>query len=340
MPPHLVSRRTLAILAWITCFTVYSLWVGLPTKRGNVLIWVSLAVFAFGVDHPRSTIRSFVTTWLPLFLALGTYDLLRGVSDGQESDAHTWPHLNLDLWLGGGRTPSELLQRWLWTPGTPHWWDYLAWAVYQSHFFTGLLVAVVLWSHGHRRAAPYIVGIAALSWAALATYWLYPAQPPWMTARDGLTGPVTRIVHEMWSHVGLEKAARVFSTERAGSSRYANPVAALPSLHAAFPMFIAVMLWSRRRRLNLALAAYALAMGTVLVYAGEHFTFDILLGWIYAVTVALITRHLAERRPQVLTALFHRPDPAPSDEAADGGGASGAEAAPVAALAANHVPMR
>lgn len=299
MPTRLISRRTLALLAWITCFVVYSLWVGLPTKRGNVLIWVSLAVFAFGVDHPRSTIRSFVTTWLPLFLALGTYDLLRGVSDGRESDAHTWPHLNLDLWVGGGRTPSELLQGRLWTPGTPHWWDYLAWAVYQSHFFAPLLVAVVLWSLSHRRAVPYIVGIAALSWAALATYWLYPAQPPWMTARDGLTGPVTRLVHEMWSHVGLEKAAQVFSTERTGSGRYANPVAALPSLHAAFPMFIAVMLWSRRRWLNLALAAYALAMGTVLVYAGEHFTFDILVGWIYATTVALIARRLAERRPRL-----------------------------------------
>lgn len=309
MPVRFVSRRTLAILAWIAGFAVFSLWVGLPTKRGNVLIWVSLAVFALGVDHPRSTIRSFVTTWLPLFLALGTYDLLRGVSDGREADAHTWPHLDLDLWLGGGRTPSELLQRRLWTPGTPHWWDYLAWVVYQSHFFASLLVAAVLWSLGHRRAVPYIVGIAVLSWAALATYWLYPAQPPWMTARDGLTGPVTRIVHEMWSHVGLEKAARVYSTARASSGRYANPVAALPSLHAAFPVFIAVMLWGLRRRGNVLLAAYALAMGTVLVYTGEHFTFDIFMGWIYAIAVALVARHLAERRPKLLTRLFHRPDP-------------------------------
>jgi membrane-associated phospholipid phosphatase len=77
------------------------------------------------------------------------------------------------------------------------------------------------------------------------------------------------------------------------------------------------MLWGIRRWGNVLLAAYALAMGIVLVYTGEHFAFDILMGWIFAIAIALVAHHLAKRRPVFLTKLFHRsaPKPCPLDAA-------------------------
>lgn len=291
--PH---PRVIAAFAWLAAFCAFVAIQGVPTRRTAVLLWIALAVLALGLGRPRATLRSFATTWLPLFGALITYDLLRGASDGPQSAAHSWPQLDLDVWLGGGRTPSERLQAILWDPASPAWWDYAAWGVYQSHFLVPLLVAVALWSMRHRLANRYVVGFAVLSWAGLATYWLYPAQPPWMTSRDGLTGEVTRVVPRMWADVGVERAARVFSTERSGDSRYANPVAALPSLHAAFPMFTAVLLRGLDRRVDLLLGCYVLAMGLTLVYAGEHFTFDIALGWIYAATIAEAARRYQRGR--------------------------------------------
>jgi hypothetical protein len=287
MRPLLRQPRIVTVGVWLVAFAVSAVTLGLPTKRSSVLVWIALAVFALGADRLRSTLRSFATTWLPLFGALAAYDLLRGVSDdADQSQAHSRPQLDLYLWIGAGHTPTERLQHALWTPGQVHWWDYAAWGVYQSHFLVPLLVAVVLWGVRHRLATPYIVALAALSWLALATYALYPAQPPWMTARDGMTGDVDRIVRQVWREVGIDRAARVFTTERADGSNYSNPVAALPSLHAAFPMLIAATLWGTRRWLDVVLAAYVLAMGTALVYAGEHFTFDILLGWAYALLIA------------------------------------------------------
>lgn len=288
--------RILAILVWLAAFTAFAVTSGLPTKRMGVFIWVALAVVALGVDHPRSTFRSFATIWLPLFAALGAYDLLRGASDDPDSIAHTWPHMDFDVWLGGGTIPSVRLQELLWDRADPAWFDFASWAVYQSHFFAPLLVAVVLWSIGDRLARRYILALAALSWMALATYWLYPAQPPWMVARDGLVeGDVSRVVQQMWKDVGVERAARVFTTSESDGSRYSNPVAALPSLHAAFPMLIAVVLWGRRRWLDALLSLYVLAMAWTLVYAGEHFVLDIALGWIYALTAGLVA--VRYRRP-------------------------------------------
>jgi membrane-associated phospholipid phosphatase len=56
--------------------------------------------------------------------------------------------------------------------------------------------------------------------------------------------------------------------------------------------------------------AYPLAMAFTLVYAGEHYVFDVLLGWIYAVAVysavtalerAWARRRLRARKPALST---------------------------------------
>ena len=43
-----------------------------------------------------------------------------------------------------GVDPTVQLQRWLYHPGL-HFWDYLVWACYMSHFFASFIIAGVLW---------------------------------------------------------------------------------------------------------------------------------------------------------------------------------------------------
>lgn len=281
---HPATRALVA--AWLVAFAIYVAVSGVPTRRSNVLVWVTLGILAIGAARPRATLRSLVVDWLPVFSALVAYDLLRGVSDTLSSHAHIDPQVAIDKLIGGGEIMSAHLQGWLFTPGHPHLWDYAVWGVYVSHFIAPLFVAVVLWGTSSPRFRPYVLGVVALSWAALLTYALYPAQPPWMVAQAGEAGGhVTRVVHAMWNEVGVERAARVFSTSPAHANRYSNPVAALPSLHAAFPMLIFLYLRGIRRWLDWVLGAYVLAMGFSLIYAGEHFVFDVLMGWAYALVV-------------------------------------------------------
>ena len=310
--------RTIAVATWVLAFAAAVATLGYPTRRTTVLLWIALAILAVGIERPRATARSFATLWLPLFVSLAAYDRLRGASDpSKQSSAHTWPHVDLDVWIGGGTTPTEHLQGWLWTTGSPRWWDFGAWVVYQSHFVVPLLVAAMLWGFRHHLARRYVLGVVALSWLALLTYWLYPAQPPWMVSRDGMIGDLDRIVPQVWREVGIDRAARVFETSRnADANRFANPVAALPSLHAAFPMLLAAFLWGTRRWLDVVLGAYVLAMAATLVYTGEHFTFDILLGWAFALLVAVPLRRY-QRRPSIA-----RSNAPGSHDFADGDGGS------------------
>jgi len=59
----------------------------------------------------------------------------------------------------------------------------------------------------------------------------------------------------------------------------------VPSLHAAFPLMMMLLFWHRGWRWRIPFALYTLAMAFTLVYPGEHFAVDILVGWAYALIV-------------------------------------------------------
>ena len=90
----------------------------------------------------------------------------------------------------------------------------------------------------------------------------------------------------MWAHVGLLDGAHVLSA----TGHFANPVAAVPSLHAAYPMLLLLFFWRSANRWRWLLVAYTLAMALTLIYTGEHYVIDIVLGWIYAVGVFVVDR--------------------------------------------------
>ena len=69
-------------------------------------------------------------------------------------------------------------------------------------------------------------------------------------------------------------------------SRTFNVVAALPSLHAAFTLVAAAYFWRRAGTwAKPILVLYPLGMAVTLVVGGEHYVFDILLGWLYVIVV-------------------------------------------------------
>jgi membrane-associated phospholipid phosphatase len=102
-----------------------------------------------------------------------------------------------------------------------------------------------------------------------------------------LTAPITRIIPQVMAAVGTKSAGSLIEHGYA----YANNVAAVPSLHTAFALLIAITLspvvprWVRP-----IVALYPLAMGFTLVYTGEHYVFDVLLGWVYTVVAVLAGR--------------------------------------------------
>jgi hypothetical protein len=172
----------------------------------------------------------------------------------------------------------------------------------------------------HGRFRRFVALFVGLTFAGYITYVLYPAMPPWMVSAYAYMEPSARIIPIMWNHVGIHGAAAVFE----GNSTFDNDVAAVPSLHTAYPLLICLFFWGRAKPwLRVVLATYVVAMAVTLVYTGEHFVFDIVLGWGYAIVTFIVgskilnwwsARHHSkvsrpERSPAQLTPPLESPEP-------------------------------
>jgi membrane-associated phospholipid phosphatase len=77
---------------------------------------------------------------------------------------------------------------------------------------------------------------------------------------------------------------------------YANNVAAMPSLHAAFAVLFSLYLWRLVPRAARALLAlYPFAMSFALVYSGEHYVVDCIAGGVYAIVTYMAVNWAFDR---------------------------------------------
>jgi hypothetical protein len=279
--PVRVALWTGLALAFVTVCVVD----GLPTDRVVLLGWGLGGLVAHAaVDGWRRVVRLLVE-WLPVAVLLLAYDATRGVADGLGMPVHVTQPAAVDLWLGGGRLPTAWLQQTF----TADWWAALAALLYGSHFVVTPLLLCVLWVRNRPLWGRYVRMVLALSASGLATYVLYPAAPPWLAARHHVIPPVHRLSGMGWDVLGLPRAGALL----ADSQGQVNQVAAVPSLHTAFAVLTCLVLLPVARRIwqRVALVTYAVLMPLVLVWAGEHYVVDTLLGAAYAVVVVLVATH-------------------------------------------------
>ncbi len=219
---------------------------GLAIGYRYVFVWVLVGLAAAGVAAPRAAMRDLVRDWLPFFVAVATYDLLRGLAD-EWFAAHTLPLLYFDQWLFVGHVPTVWLQEHFFDASRLRVWDYVLYAVYLSHFVVPLAVAGVLWVRNRPGFRSFVARLLSLSYAAFVTYAVYPSVPPWLASANGDLAPTVRTQHVVWNELGFGSVAASFLESGNG---VVNDVAAVPSLHAAFPMLILLFFWSRGRPLG------------------------------------------------------------------------------------------
>jgi hypothetical protein len=266
---------------------------GLPLSRDRLLMWILLGLLSVSITNVRGWARSVVLEWLPFAAILWAYDLLRGQADGLLFSTHVWPQIHAEKFLFGGIVPTVWLQDHLWRGGFDvRWYDYATWLVYVSYFLGTYLLAAVLWFVSRSLFRRYVVMVSLLAMVGFTTYALFPAAPPWMASELGAIAPTTRSIGVIWSHIPITHFNSLFEK----GSEYANAVAAVPSLHAAYTLLIALYLWRFAPWWGrVLLAAYPWAMAFALVYTSEHYFVDILLGWVYCAVAYAAVNRLADR---------------------------------------------
>lgn len=280
---------------------VFSVWSrGIPLEREQVLAWLLVIIVAASVGRPWPVVLRAVRDWLLLGVLFVLYDFSRGAAEELGMPLQIELPINVDRAMFPGDVPTVELQK-RWRPFTgARWWEVMVSLVYVSHFVVPYVVTAVLWLRDRVVWRQWLARFSTLTLAGLATYVLVPTMPPWLAAETGHLDRVERTAGRGWGHLGLEAAERALDKGQGA----VNLVAALPSLHGAYAALLAAFLWNRvHPGWRPLLVAYALAMGFALVVSGEHYVFDILVGWLYVALVLIGWRWL-EKRPAVRARVF------------------------------------
>jgi membrane-associated phospholipid phosphatase len=248
-------------------------------SRDVVFVWLMGGLLVLSLGNPGRWVRGMIVDWLPFILFLFAYDYARSIADTTGFAPHLSPQLKVETTLFGTPIPTVWLQRHLYHPPDAAWYDYGVWGVYLTHFFGTLTLAAILWRYAHPLFKRWRTLVIGLSTAGFVTYVLYPAVPPWLASDTGKISHVEKIKDQMFVHTGTK------AIPSAIEKNWVDKVAAVPSLHSAFPLMMALLFWHRGWRWRVPFLLYALAMAFTLVYTAEHFVVDILLGWAYALIV-------------------------------------------------------
>ncbi len=214
------------------------------------------------------------------------YELVRGIADGQRADAIAHGQQVIDL----ERSTHTLFEPSLQAFFLPaHWVIDLANQLYLNAQFS-IALGFLVWLYLFRNESYYFVrNMFVVSMGiALIGYTLYPTAPPRMFPQHGFVDTITD-----FSNVNHDSSlAKIFI----------NPYAAVPSMHCAFALMIGgtgVMV-CRNWVAKAFWATWPLLIAWVVIVTGNHYWFDVGLGWMVAISSALIaSRLLARARPEV-----------------------------------------
>lgn len=261
-------RRSLLIRFAIAIVVV----TAIALLNSSFLGWGTFVTAAI-LAVPTSRFRSYTAAFLPYGLVWLVFSFLRSLADETVIPLRTTEVTAVERALFFGNTPTIWLQERLFDPGVIHWYDYGTTFVHWSYFFIPHLAAILIWRKSPALYSRYLLATMITLFVGLLVYFLSPAAPPWLTAD---AAPQTDIFRVMVS-VGRSINSSLFDRTY-GVLGDPNAVAAMPSLHQAITFMLFWFARHHSRWLATLAFLYALVMAFSLVYTGEHYVIDVLVG--------------------------------------------------------------
>ena len=236
--------------------------------------------------------KMFFKDWIPFLLFYLGYDFLRGLVPYVTNHVNIFPMINFDKFIFGF-LPTVKLQSLLYDPNRIQWYDYIAVTLYICHFVTPMIVGYFFWLKDRNFFKKYTLGILGVSYAAFITYIIFPAMPPWMASNLGYIPTIKEVTGIVMSHFLKTNINLPSIFSFVGG----NPVAAIPSLHAALPTMVFLFLFKWNKKAGIAFIPYLLGVYFAVVYLGEHYVVDVIIGALYSIIVFFTVQKLSKKLP-------------------------------------------
>ncbi|MEY2516780.1 MAG: hypothetical protein QOJ89_4138 [bacterium] len=180
--------------------------------------------------------------------------------------------IRFDSWIGGGVPPGLRLQRALRKPGEVTALDIAVTAVYASWFVPHLVLGYLLVRH--EQYVPRAGGrLSAAYHLTTPFYWLWPEAPPWYASeKEGrMNGELERVARQVVCHI--------LRRPPPGDGKVpGNPWGAMPSDHVSSAAITAMGLGELGPLYGALGWSYVAAASFAIVYLGEHYVADVVVG--------------------------------------------------------------
>ncbi len=288
---HRFSAR--AIRTALMFSVVFLLWAGLvPGLRNDHLFLLCLCLILW-FAHPAS--RHFVRSFSAFVIYWMVYDSMRAFPNYQFNRVRIEEPYEIEkLFFGiteGNQifTPNEWMER-LYTPVL----DLIAGFFYINWVTVPLAFALYLMYKDRIYFFRFTAAFMATNLIGFTGYYLYPAAPPWYVQQYGFE------YHQdvLSSAAGLKRVDDLLGIPLFDSiySRNANIFAAIPSLHAAYPLLLIFYGWKRKMGwMNLLFIVFTAGIWFTAVYSYHHYVIDLVAGAVCALTGILMAEKILSR---------------------------------------------
>jgi len=184
--------------------------------------------------------------------------------------------IKMENFLFGG-IPSNFLQNALLGKEGPAdftWLEKSLTVIHGTHFIAFLFIGLVIWIHKSDYFRDFKISFYLLISMGIAVYFVIPTAPPWLPANLFKIIPDITHFNAILYNMAIPDLTTGFNT---------NPVAAMPSLHAAFPALGSLILWKLYRWKASPFYLYTLLIFLTITYSGDHYIVDTIAGVMLAI---------------------------------------------------------
>jgi membrane-associated phospholipid phosphatase len=176
-----------------------------------------------------------------------------------------------------GNIPSLFLQNALLKTssyGEFGWLERFLTVIHGTHFLAFLFIGLIIWLHHSNYFRAYKSSFYWVTAIGVSGYFAVPTVPPWLASWLFHFIPELTQFNIILYNMTNPDITSGFNT---------NVIAAMPSLHAAFPALCSLILWRLYRWKASLFYFYTLLVFFTIVYTGDHYVVDIIAGVILAI---------------------------------------------------------
>ncbi len=259
-------------LVVITYLSIVNLFV-LKTSPEIITLQFAMLIIIF----KKSRSKQYLKTWLPFIAIFLGYEFLRGIIDDISpfySNTLYWVYQAENYLFK--KLPTIYLQEiFLDNKLVLN----ISLFFYTTFFYYSFLVGLLIWLKKPSLFKKYSRVFLAMSYISLIFFFLIPTAPPWFVANElGIDIKRSIFNETILDHLSVFSLYEYFI--------YNNPVAAMPSLHTAWPAFTSLFLIKEfNNKFYYLFLTVPLMIGFSVVLTGEHFLLDVIAGWILVIVI-------------------------------------------------------